>query len=295
MVRIRPGEPISGGGRLGWLPPPSSPLRRSEGCDRPSLATRLTETVILTWVYEPADYLEIGTGFLALEHQIIVSPGTLEARIDGAKFDRDMSLRSSLDEHIRFRFRAIAAETHRPYKLQRSTMVREVDGRRQYFLKPEPLRIEVRTSAVDLVVKDATGKVIRDTKQERVERNSELSEIAARASSAVPLAAHLYEIYEKAINDPADEFVHLYEIRDALAKEFGGEAAAVTKLNVTRKEWSRLGQLANGEPLSQGRHRGGNIGSQRPATKDELNEARQIARKLVSGYVGYLVRVGRVR
>jgi len=40
------------------------------------------------------------------------------------------------------------------------------------------------------------------------------------------LLAALLQSHDKAVRDPDNELVHLYEIRDALKKRFGGESAA---------------------------------------------------------------------
>ncbi len=51
---------------------------------------------------------------------------------------------------------------------------------------------------------------------------------------------------------------------------------------------SRFGQLANNEPVRQGRHRGKSAGALRGATETELKEERSTARSLVQGYLEYL-------
>jgi hypothetical protein len=88
--------------------------------------------------------------------------------------------------------------------------------------------------------------------------------------------------YSAAVNDPANELVHLYEIRDALKKHFGGESEAQKQLSITASEWKRLGHLANG-PLQQGRHRG-SFTQKRPAARHELDEARAIARRWINAF-----------
>ncbi len=56
--------------------------------------------------------------------------------------------------------------------------------------------------------------------------------------------------YSRSISDPSNELVHLYEVRDALKKHYGGEDAARVALNITEADWKRLGVLANVEPLA---------------------------------------------
>ena len=96
--------------------------------------------------------------------------------------------------------------------------------------------------------------------------------------------------YNASVNDPNNELVHLYEIRETLSKKFGGETVTREALGISRNEWSRLGQLANKEPLKQGRHRGKDVGQLRDATEGELKEARTIARALIEAYLKYLDR-----
>ena len=93
--------------------------------------------------------------------------------------------------------------------------------------------------------------------------------------------------YEAAVRDPDDELIHLFEIRDALAAKLGRKARekARAKLGITRAAWQRLGSLANDAPINQGRHRGEHAGKLRDATRDELEEARQIARGMLQAYL----------
>jgi len=75
-------------------------------------------------------------------------------------------------------------------------------------------------------------------------------------------------------------------MRDALNKKFGRKAH--NKLGITYGEWSRLGTLANDEPLMQGRHRGRHAEKLRNATEAELQEARSVADKMITRYMALL-------
>ncbi|PYI80595.1 MAG: hypothetical protein DMF05_05925 [Verrucomicrobia bacterium] len=56
-----------------------------------------------------------------------------------------------------------------------------------------------------------------------------------------------------------------------------------TKLRITKTDWARLGYLANEAPLEEGRHRGKHS-ELRHATAAELNEARTIARQIITAF-----------
>ncbi|MCB2218743.1 MAG: hypothetical protein KQH59_22000 [Desulfobulbaceae bacterium] len=152
---------------------------------------------------------------------------------------------------------------------------------------PESGIISITGGGVDIVHKDAAGNVIQDTRKERIQRRIGFVKLAANHLNNA-LAVALLRSYAAAVNDPRNELVHLYEIRDAPSRQFGGEAAAKSAANISRAEWFRLGQLSNDEPITQGRHRGKSLGSLREATNEELTEARGIARKMIEGYLCHL-------
>ena len=66
------------------------------------------------------------------------------------------------------------------------------------------------------------------------------------------------------------------------------EKRALKTLNLSEKEWDRLGALACVEPLKQGRHRGQIEQDLRDATSEELEGARAITREMVEAYIRYL-------
>jgi hypothetical protein len=132
----------------------------------------------------------------------------------------------------------------------------------------------------DILTRDAASNVLRDTRAERIAgHNAMLDSIAPKLARSLLLRAML-DSYSHSIDDPANELVHLYEVRDALVAHFGDEQSARAALDISRAQWERLGVLANVEPLEQSRHRGKHRGL-RDATAAELEEARSIVRKWI--------------
>ena len=160
--------------------------------------------------------------------------------------------------------------TKSPFTYARSTHVLTLSGGR-----------------VDITVTDASGKVVRDTKQERIEKKRELAELVAKYSSGEKVLNSMLKSYETSTSDANNELVHLYEIRESLSAAFGGESKARAILGASRANWSRLGQLCNDEPLRQGRHRGKNLDGLRDATEAELSEARNISRLVIEAYLQF--------
>ncbi len=103
------------------------------------------------------------------------------------------------------------------------------------------------------------------------------------------LVLALLRSYSAAVNDPDNELIYFYDIREALNKAVSG---AQKNLNLGNTVWSDFGALCNHEPVRQGRHRGKFLGDLRDASKEELKTAREFARTMIENYLDYLEKKG---
>ena len=249
----------------------------------------MEDIVVLEWKFSPPDYFEEPIHIKRDDYVMTISNGTVEARIRPELYDKDQSIRDRLHSSLNDRFLGVQLFSHKPYELSKASMYRlHRDGRKDVTIFPEPILITVSMGEPDIIVKDKDENVISDSRQERIQKKQELAELAEKYRQKDPFLASILHSYNEAVNDPDNELVHLYEIRDAIAKHFEGELAAKSVLGISGTQWSRLGKLANDEPLKQGRHRGKNPGVLRDATEGELREARSITRNLVEAYLDYL-------
>lgn len=161
------------------------------------------------------------------------------------------------------------------------------DGRRDVTLFVDSCTMKMTCGRVDLVIADPHGKVVRDTKRERIESEKALAQSIAQLVPTDLLVGKLLKSFRTAVEDPSDELVHLYEIRDALSSHFGSAKAARDILYISKPEWDRLGRLACTEPIQQGRHRGEHLVPLRMATDGELDEAHGLVRRFIEAYLGY--------
>ena len=145
-------------------------------------------------------------------------------------------------------------------------------------------------SSVDVRITDPAGAVGRDTKIERADDKANAGELLHKHRDRDDTLRAIAASHANAVDDPNNELVHLYEIREALKGRFQSESKARSALGVTQARWSRFGQLCNDEPLRQGRHRGKFAASAalRNATEAELHEARSISTEPVRSYLTYL-------
>jgi len=246
--------------------------------------------VILEWKFSPPNYFEEKICIQRDDYIITIGSGTIEAQIRPEVYDEDQSMRNRLHSTLNDRFLAVQLLSHKPYELSEASLYRlHEDGRKDntIFANPGVMTVEVEA---DFILIDKDGNITRDSKKERIQKKRELADLVEKYRTKDSLLVSLLNSYSKAVNDPGNELVYLYEIRDAIAKKYGGESGAKNTLGISGTQWSRLGNLANDYPLKQGRHRGKNQGTLRNATEAELKEARDIARNLIEAYLNYLER-----
>jgi hypothetical protein len=245
--------------------------------------------MVLEWKFSPPDYFEEPIEFSRQDYTMTIADGKAEAKIDSVLFEGDPSMRQRVHDDLNGRFLAVQVLTHRDYKLSKSTKTRvHPDGRRDTFVEPEPASVVYFGGRIDIRVTDKDGKVISDSKRDRIEREKDLAELVAKYRSRDTLLASLLQSYNAAVRDADNELVHLYEVRDALSARFGGKDSALNALGVSSSQWSRFGALCNDEPLRQGRHRGKTAGALRDASDAELTEARRIAQTMIESYLRHL-------
>jgi hypothetical protein len=249
----------------------------------------MNDIVVLEWKFSPPDYFEEVIHIDRETYSIIIENGRIEARIDPTAYDQEHKMRDELHEALNDRFLGVQLLTHKQYELSKASMHRQYpDGRKEVTIFPEPIVMTMTVGSPDIIVKNKDGNIIADTRRDRIEKKKELAELAEKYRSKDQVVGSILKSYKSAVTDPENELVHLYEIRDALSSRFAGEGAARTTLGISNSNWSRLGKLANDEPLRQGRHRGKKVGGLRDATESELKEARGIARNMIEAYLQYL-------
>ena len=236
----------------------------------------------LEWGYAPADLFEepfmlvLDSGTLTIDNE------RARLRLTTPSDPLTPDVQEAAHSQVTAVFDAQLLLLDRAYTLRGPDLIQlDHDGKRHISVVSEGLQVTAKLGAMDVMVTNRDGKVVTDTRAERL-RNHEafVSDLAPRAARS-PLLTSLARSYAAALLDPADALVHLYEIRDALSTSFGGEESARSALGITSTDWRQLGQLANDEPLQEGRHRGRHATRTRPATPTELVSARDIARRLI--------------
>jgi hypothetical protein len=240
------------------------------------------------WKYEPADYLEEITISLA-EFQLTIRNGKAEALVDPRIIENNLNIRDDLTTVLKSRFDAVQLLTHREYSLGKPsrTDITE-DGKQNIYLEVETAVIKAIAGKVDIIHRDGQGNVLYDSKRERMKQQRWFAETVSKFRALDNTLDQLLKSYRQAVKDPDNEFLYLYEIRDAIASKFGSKKNSLKQLGIVEKDWNLLGELSNKRNIKQGRHRGEFAGLLRDADASELEAARQIAVGFIEKYLYYL-------
>lgn len=237
---------------------------------------------VLEHSYEPRDFFEAAYRRTTPECEILADGGKVTVTLTSPEDPLPEAVKSDLAALVEAIFRARQLRTHHQYQLGSPTVNQHsADGGKSIVITPGPAVLTMRAGTPDVVISDSAGNVIHDSKAERIAADARFVDELAPKISRSPLLRSLVNSYGAAVKDPANELVHLYEIRDALAKHYKRKQKAIEKLGIPKAAWQRLGELADSMPLQEGRHRGWHVGKLRPATQAELDEARDIALRLI--------------
>lgn len=244
----------------------------------------MIEKTVLEWTYQPTTYFEAPYSHSASDYTIAVADGKVTVTLATAQDPVKADFLKAVEGQVGTIFAGRQLQTHQPYKLAGlATCQHHADGRKDVAVSLGVADMLIIGDKVDVITRDASGKIIQDTRAERIAHDARFLDLVVHKGSDALLQS-LMRSYSAAVDDPANELVHLYEIRDALAKHFGGKTAALAQLAIPESEWQRVGFLADVAPLKQGRHRGIHVGSLRDATQAEMDETRRIVRGWVEKY-----------
>jgi hypothetical protein len=254
----------------------------------PSSTTSPITTTTVEFTYTPANFLESPITQSRSDYDLEVSEGSAKATLAAVQDPVPDELIAAIRAHVDSILGARQLLTHQPYELDERPRTAQIksDGNRNVSLHMGVNTLIVEGYAPDRVVKDATGNVIQDTRAERIVEHQAFITRFSEAAMKDPLVGELRKSYTAAVNDPSNELIHLYEIREALKKRYGNdERAARQGLGMTTAEWKVLGRLGDAVPIKQSRHRGAYVGALRPATQEELRDARAAARRLIEAFL----------
>jgi hypothetical protein len=243
----------------------------------------MEDDVVVEWTFSPSDYFEESDCIKNADYAITIESGNIEARISPEAYDRDpMATRDKLQELLELKFLSNQLYTHKPYHLSKITSAKRLYscGRQDAIIFVGPATAVATGHSVD----------VGDSRMVRIREKKDLAELAMISAHLDPMVVFLLRSYDQAVNDPDNELIHLYDIRDALVSKLGKKAAVTATLSIDESDWSWFGKLTNDEPLKQSRHHGRHFNYSRDVTQQEVEKARQFAKKLIVEYMKYVIK-----
>ncbi len=242
------------------------------------------ERTEIEWTYEPVDLFEAPYQHAGVDFNLLVDAGRAVATLGVPQQPVPPDVEERIRAEIDSIFLVRQLQVHRRYRLEGPKFYQHSTDHMDIGIRIGSTALLTNGASVDFVRKDAAGNIISDSRAERIaEHKLIVNSVAPKLVRSATLRS-MFQSYSRAVSDPNDELVHLYEIRDALSDHYGSEQSAGDALGISEGEWRRLRVLANVEPLEQGRHRGKHPVGRRPATEGELNEARQLVRRWMMAF-----------
>lgn len=259
----------------------------------------MQSTVSLAWRYSPPEILGDAFHHTTDDYTFTILDGAATVEVDGAIFDKDPKFQANASEILTGILDGPALSQRIAIQISAPSMTRkQADGSQILYVDLDMGSIGVSVSEHLTILRN--GVPIYDSESERLTKESSAASkvtsesriLGARISKHHndPLLTQLVMSYKASIANPENEFLRLYEIRDALGKRFGGEAKVCAALNVSGRGWGRFGTICNDGTISQGRHCGtsGSSAAIRSATSEEFQQVRNFALEMLRGYLTYL-------
>src|SRR5437773_3032904 len=213
----------------------------------------------LEWPYKPADFFEAPYQSQTDAYTIVADAGTVLVTLAAPSDPISPRLQNQITKHVEGLFLARQLLVHRAFGLESVRVCQHrLDGGKKSemsfaakvsFVSATASEHLSTAEQCDVTVHNASGRLAQDSKSARIAEHTKfIDSVAPKLAGSATLDV-LLESYKAAVADPANELVHLYQIREALAKHYGGNAKARRKLPISQQEWNRFNILANVLPL----------------------------------------------
>lgn len=240
---------------------------------------------ILEWSYIPSDLIDGVLEFEKYGGRVVAQNGRAKAEFDECDYRADSDLAGKLLHTLQARIAPIERRKHQAAEFSTfpTLTVTHPDGASEVYLEGHA-SVRISDHLVIQIIRN--GVVIVDSAQEQADEEARQGEILeCHADDA--LLSQILASHKNALKDRNNEFVHLYEILDALEKKFGRfyRVADSLAFDVSRL---KAFQAACNTPTTASRHRGSASGPLRRPTQGEYETARSVAWDLVMAYATFL-------
>jgi len=193
----------------------------------------------MEWSFSPKDYFEkdmkihIGGRTLEISQDGIVKLEICEQDIKNLDIYK---LRDSLTQQLSTLFLGVQSITGEVYNLEPTGLYeRYPDGSRSHLLSAT-VNIDSCKAFMDFIIKDKNGRVIQNTKKERIAHKQKTAKlIKSFFYKDLCLRSILYS-YERSLKEPDNRLIHLYDIKAAIENQIDEQIKKKSKSNKKQKK-----------------------------------------------------------
>lgn len=245
---------------------------------------------IIEWKFTPKDYFKVPRHIECENYEMWISQGKVKAEVNEEDCEDVYRMMENLHSSLQSRFIAVELKTLLPFHISNPSVYKLYsDGHEHYYLQSQSIsmsRLEIEKPVLQII--DENGNINSNFVNNDKENEKLITELLEKYRETNSTVKKVIISFQMASEKPKKELVYLYEVWEALRKKLGGEEAAKKILSVTKEDKKKLAGLANNPEIRQGRHTGNQIGNTRDAKKEELQDARRVASKMIVNYLNHL-------
>lgn len=250
----------------------------------------MLDNYLCRWEYDPPDFFDAPIEFTGHGFTVTIDTAVVEAVVDAAVFEANPKLRAELREAIEHCFRSRRWATRQNFTLLNAGWKGPViNGLRKHYAEVSLRGSGIVSStfgAIGVFHVGADGQHSLDTKQHQIQQS-----LAKRLTvhGKDPTVAAMVRGLDASVPNGQDVLIRLFEVRDALTKQFGpNKSIPCALLGIEVKEWDEFGELCNEPSRAESRHLGKSIGPLKETTIGEIEKARRMAVAMLERYLDRL-------
>src|SRR3990172_207472 len=169
------------------------------------------EKTILQWTYEPKNFFEAPVDYSDSKYKLILQDGNVDAELSDFQDPVPDTLLKEVETKVNFFLKARMILKHETFKVG-GVKIRQQrpDGtvRTLAQMKGKARIFKIKGSQVDIIIENADGHIVTDTRAERIAEHQEFMKLIVASAGKHKLLDELINSYKTAVCDPPNELVH---------------------------------------------------------------------------------------
>ncbi len=170
----------------------------------------------IEWIVQPPDFFESQYQYQTDEYTVVIDKRRVLVTSFTEKNPLSDSFLDRLSNEIESIFNTRQLQVHKKYTLEGPRICKYHNNHKNAIIHVENSVLHLSAPPIDILIQDSAGRMIHDTKSERIAIDKQMLDLII---PNVPRSIELQNMlrsYNSAVNDPFNELVYYYEIREIL-------------------------------------------------------------------------------